>query len=54
MKKYKTEFRLQIVNSFLAGDGGAVRRTHTIELHKASTADDYKDLLSWSIGIAAN
>ena len=24
MEKYKTEFRLQIVNSFLAGDGSAI------------------------------
>ncbi|MDH6186874.1 transposase-like protein [Polaromonas sp. CG_23.6] len=23
MKKYKTEFKLQVVNSFLAGEGGA-------------------------------
>jgi hypothetical protein len=42
------------VNSFLAGDGGEVRRKQTIELHKVSTAEDYNDLLSWSIGITAN
>ena len=25
MEKYKTEFKLKVVKSFLAGDGGAIR-----------------------------